>query len=140
MSPGLDFETRIIAKVNAAERLREALAKPDYRPLHINIGSATDAYQPVERHLRITRGVIEVLAQARHGFAIVTKSSGVERDLDLVGEMGRAGLAVVYMSITSLDSSCRASTCAAARTMTPSSARACAAPAPGRSCCAIASR
>ena len=104
MSPGLDFETRIIAKVNAAERLREALARPGYVASCINIGSATDAYQPVERRLGITRSVIEVLAEARHGFAIVTKSAGVERDLDLVGEMGRAGLAAVYMSITSLDS------------------------------------
>jgi DNA repair photolyase len=103
MSPGLDFETRIIAKVNAAERLREAFAKPGYEPLYINIGSATDAYQPVERKLGITRAVIEVLTEHRHGFAIVTKSSGVERDLDLVGEMGRAGLASVYMSITTLD-------------------------------------
>ena len=104
LSPGLDFETRIIAKVNAAQRLRETLARPGYEPSHINIGSATDAYQPVERRLGITRGVIEVLAECRHAFAIVTKSSGVERDLDLVGEMGRAGLAVVYMSITTLDS------------------------------------
>ncbi len=104
MSPGLDFETRIIAKVNAAERLREALARPGYEPSCINIGSATDAYQPVERKLGITRAVIEVLAETRHGFAIVTKSSGVERDLDLVGEMGRAGLAAVYVSLTSLDS------------------------------------
>ena len=104
MSPGLDFETRIIAKVNAAERLREALAKPGYEASCINIGSATDGYQPVERKLGITRAVIEVLAETRHGFAIVTKSSGVERDLDLVGEMGRAGLAAVYMSVTTLDS------------------------------------
>src|SRR6195952_2233691 len=104
MSPGLDFETRIIAKINAAERLREAFAKPGYEPLYINIGSATDAYQPIERKLRLTRSIIEVLAEHRHGFAIVTKSSGVERDLDLVGEMGRAGLAAVYMSVTSLDS------------------------------------
>ncbi len=104
LSPGLDFETRIIAKVNAAERLRETLSRPGYQPSHINIGSATDAYQPVERRLGITRAIIEVLAETRHGFAIVTKSSGVERDLDLVGEMGRAGLAVVYMSLTTLDS------------------------------------
>lgn len=104
MSPGLEFETRLIAKVNAAQRLREALASPGYVPSCINIGSATDAYQPVERKLGITRAVIQVLAEARHGFAIVTKSSGVERDLDLVGEMGRAGLAAVYMSVTSLDS------------------------------------
>ena len=104
LSPGLDFETRIIAKVNAAERLRETLARPGYTPSHINIGSATDAYQPVERKLGITRGVIEVLAECRHAFAVVTKSSGVERDLDLVGEMGRAGMAAVYMSVTTLDS------------------------------------
>lgn len=103
MSPGLDFETRIIAKMNAAQRLREAFARPGYEPLYINIGSATDAYQPVERKLRITRALIEVLTEHRHGFAIVTKSSGVERDLDLVGEMGRAGLASVYMSLTTLD-------------------------------------
>ena len=103
LSPGLDFETRIIAKVNAAQRLRETLAKPGYKPLHINIGSATDAYQPAERRLRITRSVLELLTECRHGFAIVTKSAGVERDLDLLGEMGRAGLAVVYMSVTTLD-------------------------------------
>jgi DNA repair photolyase len=104
LSPGLDFETRIIAKVNAAERLREQLARPGYEASCINIGSATDAYQPIERKLGITRAVIAVLAEARHGFAIVTKSSGVERDLDLVGEMGRAGLAAVYISLTTLDS------------------------------------
>ena len=104
LSPGLDFETRIIAKVNAAERLRETLSRPGYRPLHINLGSATDAYQPVERRLGITRAIIEVLAETRHAFAIVTKSSGVERDLDLIGDMARDGLAVVYMSLTTLDS------------------------------------
>ena len=74
LSPGLDFETRIIAKVNAAQRLRETLSRPGYVPSHINIGSATDAYQPVERKLGITRGVIEVLAEARHGFASVSRS------------------------------------------------------------------
>ena len=104
LSPGLDFETRIIAKVNAAQRLRETLSRPGYVASHINIGSATDAYQPVERKLGITRGILEVLAETRHAFAIVTKSSGVERDLDLVGEMGRAKMAVVYMSVTTLDS------------------------------------
>jgi DNA repair photolyase len=103
LSPGLDFETRIIAKVNAAERLRETLASPGYVPKFINIGAATDAYQPIERKLRITRSVIEVLSECRHPFSLVTKSSGVERDLDLVGEMGRAGLAAVYVSLTTLD-------------------------------------
>ena len=103
LSPGLDFETKIIAKVNAAERLREQLAARSYRPSPINIGSATDAYQPVERKLGITRAVIEVLAECAHPFSLVTKSSGVERDLDLVAPMGERGLAAVYVSVTSLD-------------------------------------
>ena len=103
LSPGLDFETRIIAKVNAAERLREALSARGYTPAQLNIGSVTDAYQPTERRLRITRSVIEVLAQARHPFSIITKSSLVERDLDLIAPMAQAGLAAVYVSITTLD-------------------------------------
>jgi len=103
LSPGLDFETKIIAKVNAAERLREQLAARSYRPSPINIGSATDAYQPVERKLGITRAVIQVLAECAHPFSLVTKSSGVERDLDLVAPMGERGLAAVYVSVTSLD-------------------------------------
>ncbi|WP_119287360.1 PA0069 family radical SAM protein [Azohydromonas sediminis] len=103
LSPGLDFETRIVAKVNAAERLREALASRAYEPSLINIGSATDAYQPAERRLRITRGVIEVLAGCAHPFAIVTKSAGVERDLDLIAPMAHAKRAAVYVSLTTLD-------------------------------------
>ncbi len=103
LSPGLDFETRIVAKVNAAARLREALASRAYEPSLINIGSATDAYQPVERRLRITRGVIEVLAACAHPFAIVTKSAGVERDLDLIAPMAHAKRAAVYVSLTTLD-------------------------------------
>jgi len=103
MSPGLDFETRIIAKVNAAERLREALASRAYEPQMLNLGSATDAYQPVERKLGITRSVIEVLHGCDHAFSIVTKSSGVERDLDLIAPMAARGLAAVYVSVTSLD-------------------------------------
>jgi DNA repair photolyase len=103
LSPGLDFETRIIAKVNAAERLREAFAARSYRPGPINIGSATDAYQPVERKLGITRAVLEVMAECGHPFSLVTKSSGVERDLDIVAPMGRRGLAAVYVSVTSLE-------------------------------------
>jgi DNA repair photolyase len=103
LSPGLDFETRIFAKVNAAQRLREALASPRYRPAMLNLGSATDAYQPVERRLRITRSVIEVLAECRHPFSLVTKSSGIERDLDLVAPMAAERLVAVYLSITSLD-------------------------------------
>jgi len=102
LSPGLDFETRIIAKVNAAERLREAFAARSYRPSAINIGSATDAYQPVERKLAITRSVLEVMAECAHPFSLVTKSSGVERDLDIVAPMGQRGLAAVYVSVASV--------------------------------------
>jgi DNA repair photolyase len=104
LSPGLDFETRIIAKVNAADRLREALCSPSYKPGQLSIGSVTDAYQPAERRLKITRSVIEVLAEARHPFSIITKSSLVERDLDLIAPMAQSGLAAVYVSITTLDS------------------------------------
>jgi DNA repair photolyase len=103
LSPGLDFETRIVAKVNAAERVREALSSPRYVPLPLNIGSVTDAYQPVERRLRITRSVIKVLAECRHPFSVITKSSGVERDLDLIAPMAAQGMAAVYVSITTLD-------------------------------------
>jgi DNA repair photolyase len=103
LSPGLDFETRIVAKVNAAELLREALAARSYTPKMLNIGSATDAYQPAERRLRITRSVIEVLREARHPFSLITKSSGIERDLDLIAPMAAEGLAAVYVSLTTLD-------------------------------------
>jgi DNA repair photolyase len=103
LSPGLDFETRIIAKMNAAQKLREALASKAYRPLMLNIGSATDAYQPIERRLGITRGLIEVLSECSHPFSLVTKSSGIERDLDLVAPMAALNLVAVYVSITSLD-------------------------------------
>jgi DNA repair photolyase len=103
MSPGLDFETRIIAKINAAERLREAFASRAYEATSLNVGSATDAYQPVERKLGITRAVIEVLAECSHPFSLVTKSSGVERDLDLIAPMAARGLVGVYVSVTSLD-------------------------------------
>jgi DNA repair photolyase len=103
LSPGLDFETKIVAKVNAAERLREALASPAYQPLPLNLGSATDAYQPAERRLRITRSVIEVLADCGHPFSVITKSSGIERDLDLLAPLARDRLVAVYVSITTLD-------------------------------------
>ncbi len=103
LSPGLDFETRIIAKVNAAERLRDAFASRAYEASSLNLGSATDAYQPAERRLGITRSVIEVLSECAHPFSLVTKSSGVERDLDLIAPMAARGLVAVYVSITSLD-------------------------------------
>ncbi|WP_298833466.1 PA0069 family radical SAM protein [uncultured Piscinibacter sp.] len=103
LSPGIDFESRIIAKLNAAQRLREAFGHRSYEPLMLNIGSATDAYQPVERRLRITRQVIEVLSEWRHPFSLVTKSAGVERDLDLIAPMAAQRLAAVYVSVTTLD-------------------------------------
>ena len=103
MSPGLDFETRIIAKVNAAQRIREAFASQSYEPVMLNIGSATDAYQPIERKLGITRSLIEVMSECSHPFSLVTKSSGIERDLDLVVPMAARRLVAVYVSITSLD-------------------------------------
>jgi DNA repair photolyase len=103
LSPGIDFETRIVAKVNAAERLREAFARKGYQPKMLNLGSVTDAYQPAERRLRITRAVVEVLAEHRHAFSVITKSALVERDLDLIAPMAAERLAAVYVSITTLD-------------------------------------
>ncbi|GAA6118110.1 PA0069 family radical SAM protein [Acidovorax sp. FG27] len=103
LSPGLDFETRIIAKHNIAELLRAELARPGHVPTAINIGSATDCYQPVERELRLTRALIEVLGEARHPFSLITKSSGVERDLDLLAPLAHSRLAAAYVTITTLD-------------------------------------
>ncbi|HET9023814.1 MAG TPA: PA0069 family radical SAM protein [Burkholderiaceae bacterium] len=103
LSPGLDFETKLVAKRNAAELLRKELAAPGYAPDLIMVGVNTDAYQPIERELKLTRGILEVLTAARHPFGLVTKSSLVERDLDLIAEMARLNLASVSISITSLD-------------------------------------
>ena len=102
-SPGLDFETQIVAKHNIAQVLRHELAQPRYVPRLLNIGSATDCYQPVERELRLTRSVIEVMRDARHPFSLITKSSGVERDLDLIAPLAAQRLAAVYVTITTLD-------------------------------------
>jgi DNA repair photolyase len=103
LSPGLDFETRLIAKSNARELLVRELSAPGYSPDVIVVGVNTDAYQPIERELKITRGVLEVLTAARHPFGLVTKSSLVERDLDLIGEMAALQLVSVSVSITTLD-------------------------------------
>jgi len=104
LSPGLDFETKIIAKPNLAEVLAKELSSPTYAVRQIVIGSATDAYQPQERHWQITRSVLELLNQCHHPLAIVTKGSGVERDLDLLAPMAVRKLAAVYVTITTLDS------------------------------------
>ncbi|MBZ8140598.1 radical SAM protein [Rubrivivax gelatinosus] len=102
-SPGLDFETRIVAKRNAAERLREALRARGYRPRAIAIGTVTDAYQPVERRLQLTRAVIQLLHDTRHPFSVITKSALVERDLDLIAPMAAERLACVDLTLTTLD-------------------------------------
>jgi DNA repair photolyase len=103
LSPGLDFETKLIAKRTIAEVLRAELGRKNYKPSHLAIGTATDCYQPIERELRLTRSVIEVLKEARHPFGLVTKSSAVERDLDLIAPMAAEDLAAVYITITTLD-------------------------------------
>jgi len=102
-SPGLDFETRIVAKRNVVAVLQNELSAPGYEPVPIALGSATDAYQPVERQLRLTRGVLEMLHATRHPFGLVTKSSLVERDLDVLAAMARDRLVRVYVTITTLD-------------------------------------
>jgi DNA repair photolyase len=103
LSPGLDFETRLFAKVNAAEVLREELAAPRYRCELIALGANTDPYQPVERRYGITRSVLEVLAECRHPVGIVTKNALIERDIDLLAPMAELGLAEVFVSINCLD-------------------------------------
>jgi len=103
LSPGLDFETKLIAKRNIVEVLRAELGKKGYRPSQIAIGTATDCYQPIERELKLTRSVIELLKETRHPFAVVTKSSTIERDLDLIAPMAIDRLAAVYVTITTLD-------------------------------------
>jgi len=105
LSPGLDFETRLFAKSNAAQVLREELARPGYRVEPIAIGVNTDAYQPIEREWRITRGVLELLAQCEHPCTLVTKNALIERDLDLLADMARKNLVQAFVSITTLDHS-----------------------------------
>ncbi len=103
LSPGLDFETKITAKRNLAEVLARELTARSYVPRLIALGTVTDGYQPVERELKITRAAIEVMARCHQPLAIVTKGSGVERDIDLLAPMAARNLASVYMTITSLD-------------------------------------
>ena len=103
LSPGLDFETKLFAKVNAAELLREELARPGYQCDVIALGANTDPYQPIECEYRITRQILEVLAECEHPLGIATKSSMVERDLDLLAPMAQKRLASVFISITTLD-------------------------------------
>ena len=103
LSPGLDFETKLFAKTNAAEVLRETLAKPGYKPSPIALGANTDCYQPIERKYKITRSILEVLAECDHPVTIVTKSALIERDLDILGPMAAKNLVRVFVSIGTLD-------------------------------------
>lgn len=103
LSPGIDFETKLFAKPDAAALLKKELAAPGYRCTPIALGSNTDPYQPIERDYGITRGIIEVLHAHDHPLTIVTKSWRVERDIDLLSDMARRNLVHVYLSITSLD-------------------------------------
>ena len=104
LSPGLDFETRLYAKVNASELLRQELARSAYQPAPIALGVNTDAYQPCERKLQITRRCLEVLQECRHPVGLITKSALVERDLDILAEMAKRRLVAVAITITTLDS------------------------------------
>jgi DNA repair photolyase len=103
LSPGLDFESRLFAKVNAPELLRRELAHPSYVPEHIAVGVNTDAYQPCERQLGITRKVLEVLHECNHPVGLITKSSLIERDIDLLAPMAAKGLACAAITLTTLD-------------------------------------
>jgi DNA repair photolyase len=103
LSPGLDFETKLTAKTNAAERLRIELAKPGYACAPIAMGTNTDPYQPIERRYRITREILELLAECSHPFSITTKNAMVERDLDLLAPLAARNLVKVYLSVTTLD-------------------------------------
>ena len=103
LSPGLDFETQLFAKPDAAQLLRAELAKPSYQCSPIALGSNTDPYQPIERDWQITRQILEVLAEHKHPVSIVTKSALIERDLDLLTQLARDDLVQVYISVTTLD-------------------------------------
>jgi len=103
LSPGLDFESKLFVKPNAAALLREEFTATNYQPATIALGANTDPYQPIERDYRITRQVIEVLQEFNHPFGIVTKSASVLRDLDILQPMAGKGLVKVAISVTTLD-------------------------------------
>jgi DNA repair photolyase len=103
LSPGLDFETKIVFKPEAAALLEKELSKPGYEPRPIILGSNTDPYQPVERTLKITRALLEVLEKFNHPVAIVSKSAGMLRDVDILSRMAKQNLVRIHLSITTLD-------------------------------------
>lgn len=104
LSPGLDFETKLFYKPNASDLLKAELSAKNYRPAPIALGINTDAYQPVERQLKLTRRILEVLHETNHPVSIITKSSLIERDLDLIAPMAKQGLIHIGLSITTLNS------------------------------------
>lgn len=103
LSPGLDFETRLFAKPNAAELLRKELSHPRYHVSAITIGANTDPYQPIEREWKITRSLLEVMLETRHPVSIISKNALIVRDLDLLSELAKLNLLQVFISVTSLD-------------------------------------
>lgn len=103
LSPGLDFETRLFHKPNAAALLHKELAKKNYQPKPIALGVNTDAYQPIERKLGLTRQILEVLLEHKHPVSLITKASLIERDIDLLSELAAAKLVTVALSIPTLD-------------------------------------
>ena len=103
LSPGLDFETKILFKPDAAKLLTVELASPKYRPDVVAMGTNTDPYQPVERELKITRSIIRVLSDFNNPVGIVTKNHLVTRDIDILGDMAKRNLAEVFLSVTTLD-------------------------------------
>jgi DNA repair photolyase len=103
LSPGLDFETKLFYKENAAQLLREELSRPRYVCKSITLGANTDPYQPIERKLKVTRSILEVLQEFRHPVSIITKGHLIERDLDILAAMARDNLASVHVSVTTLD-------------------------------------
>ena len=103
LSPGLDFESKLTAKPDAAALLEKELSSPSYQPRTIAIGTNTDAYQPIEKKLRIMRQILEVLAKFNHPVGIVTKSALVQRDIDILAPMAEKGLVKVALSVTTLD-------------------------------------
>ncbi|MFT3931885.1 MAG: PA0069 family radical SAM protein [Spongiibacteraceae bacterium] len=103
LSPGLDFETQLVAKTNAPQLLRDELSKRNYRCAPIALGSNTDCYQPIEREYRITRQILEVLWEHRHPCVIITKSQGICDDISLLTQMAKERLLKVYVTVTTLD-------------------------------------
>jgi DNA repair photolyase len=103
LSPGLDFETRLFVKANAADLLEREFAKPGYRPKTIMLGGVTDIYQPIERRYAVTRSILEVMERWRHPVALITKSQLVIRDIDILARLAERGLAKAAISVTTLD-------------------------------------